>query len=65
MEVVAGSLGAWELGGGGGGVGSKSVNLQDGGGGERAEDIWRHLNTKGAAAQVAIAAVNKGATGMH
>lgn len=29
------------------GVGSESVNLQDGGGGERAEDIWRHLNTKG------------------
>lgn len=41
-EVVAGSMGGW-----GGGVGSESVNLQDGGGGERAEDIWRHLNTKG------------------
>lgn len=49
----------------GGCVGGESVNLQDGEGGERAKDIWRHLNTKGAAAQVAIAAVNKGATRMH
>lgn len=41
------------------------MNLQDGEGIERVEDIWRHLNTKGAAAQVAIAAVNKDATRMH
>lgn len=51
--------------GGGRRVGGESVNLQDGEGGERAEDIWRHLNTIGAAAQVAIAAVNKGAARMH